>query len=436
MTVKAKVCVTEIQGDLRGAIRKCFDAFGGIDSICKGDVFIKINALMPDLTAMTDIDVILETVALLKEAPPKSKKIYVFDSSAVGFPTRVVFLMGDLAKRIKKLGAIPLYLDEQPSIDMNFQGKALDYPVPIPRILYEKLFLSKEENTYINIPKLKCHLQTQMTACLKNQHGLIYDKEKVYNHHMMHEKVVEIYNMFQPDFNLVEATNVPNHSSFAYKPDWNIKYDLLLAGTDAVAVDSVGARLLGFDGQEIEHLKIAQERGLGTCFYEEIEVIPDRALVEQKKKSLNNQMDQVPLEAAEGVIFIPGKERCCVAGCGYMDFWIKYITTSVKCKPFVTVVGSGHDTAELDKYSGPFFVNGPCPVKELKGYFDQRKKRDRKLKVVYVDDHFDLIRSMIGVIRAGRMPMKGMMDMLQISMSKMMIGMTGAYIHGARFKAM
>jgi len=378
----------------------------------------------------------VETVALVKEARPKPKKIYVFDSAAVGFPTRVVFMLEDLAKQIKKLGAIPLYLDEQPSIDMDFQGKVLDYPVPIPKILYEKLILHKEENTYINIPKLKCHLQTQMTACLKNQQGLLYDKEKAYNHHMMHEKVVEIYNLFQPDFNLVEAINVTNNANFVYKEDWSVSYDLLLAGTDAVAVDSIGARLIGLDSREVGHLRIAQERGLGTCFYEKIEVIPDPALVEKKKKKLNTRIDQVPLQASEGVFFIPGKDRCCVAGCGYIDFWIRYITSSVKSKPFVAVVGKGHDTAELDKYPGPFFVNGPCPVKELKGYFDQRKIKDRKLKVVYVDDHFDLIRSMMGVMKAGGIPMKSMMGMLNIPASKMMIGMAGAILRRARFKAM
>jgi len=432
--MKATVCVTEIRGNLREAIRKCFDAFGGIDRICKGEVFIKINALMPDLTAMTDIDVILETVALVKEARPQPKKIYVFDCAAVGFTTRVVYMMGDLAKRIKKLGAIPLYLDEQPSVDLDFQGKALDYPVPIPRILHEKLILHKNENTYINIPKLKCHIQAQMTACLKNQHGLLYNKEKAYNHHMIHEKVVEIYRMFKPDFNLVEATTVTNHGNFAYTPDWAIKYDLLLAGTDAVAVDSVGARLMGFDSREIGHLKIAHEQGLGTCLYDEIEVIPDRSLVEKKKRNLNNQLAQVPMQASKGVVFIGGKERCCIAGCGYVEFWTKYITTSAKSKPFVAVVGKGHDTAELDKYQGPFFVNGPCAIRELKSYFERRKEKDRKLKVIYVNEHFDLIRSMMGVMKAGQVSMKGAMSMLRIPMGKMIIGLTLSMVHGSRYK--
>jgi len=433
--VKATVCVTEIRGNLRAAIRRCFEPFGGVDRVCKGEVFIKINALMPDVSAMTDIDVILETVSLVKEARP-SRKVYVFDSAAVGFPTRVVFMVEDLAKRIRKRGAVPLYLDEQPSIDMDFRGKALDYPVPIPRILHEKLILRKEENTYINIPKLKCHMQTQMTACLKNQHGLIYDKEKAHNHHMMHEKVVELYTRFKPDFNLVDAVNVTNHANFAYRPDWIVPYDLLLAGTDAVAVDSVGARLIGLDGRDVGHLRIAQDRGLGTCSYEEIEVVPDPALVEAKKKTLNSRIDRVPVEAGAAVTFVAGKDRACVAGCGYIEFWIKYITASVKSGPFVAVVGKGHDPAVLDRYPGPFFVNGPCPVQELRGYFDQRKKRDRKLKVVYVDDHFDLIRSMRGVMKAGGIPMKSMMDMLKIPKSKMMKGFTEAFLHRARFRAM
>ena len=194
--------------------------------------------------------------------------------------------------------------------------------------------------------------------------------------------------------------------------------------------------MIGLDGREVEHMRLAGEKGLGTCSYEEIEVVPDPALVEKKKKNLNTRIDQVPVEASEGVTYIPGKDRSCVAGCGYIEFWVKYITSRVKSKPFVAVVGKGHDTAELDKYPGPFFVNGPCPVRELKGYFEERKKRDRKLKVVYVDDHFDLIQSMMGVTKAAGISMKSMMGMLQIPMSKMMIGMTAAVLHRARFKAM
>ena len=102
---------------------------------------------MPDLTAITDIDVVLETIKVVQMANPKPKNIYVFDSAAVGFPTRVVYQMEDLAKRIKKLGAIPLYLDEQPSVDVNIEGKVFDYPCPIPKILHEKLIIKKDENT-------------------------------------------------------------------------------------------------------------------------------------------------------------------------------------------------------------------------------------------------------------------------------------------------
>ncbi len=434
--MKPKVFVTKITKSLNDSIRDCFDQFGGVDNVIKGEVFIKINAAMPDLTAMTDIDVILETIKVVMEANPKPKKAYVFDSAAVGFPTRMVYMMEDLAKRIKKLGAIPLYLDEQKSVDIDFKGKALDYPIPIPKILYEKLIEHKDENTYINIPRLKTHLHTEFTACIKNQHGLIYDNEKIYKHHLMHEKIIEIYRKFKPDFNIVDATAVTNHGNFAFKDDWFVRFNMLLAGPDAVAVDTVCGKLLCIESDIVKYLRIAGQEGLGVSDYNEIEVLPNKAIIEENKKDLNYLIEKIPVEPAEGVRFIQGQDMCCIPGCRYLEFYTKYLTTGKKCEPLVTIVGKGHDTAALDKYPGPFLVNGPCSISELKDYFDKRKKADKKLKVYYVDEHFGLTESMMGVIKGAKLSMMGMTDMLQIPMSKMIMGFISAGIHGAKFKAM
>lgn len=431
--MKPEVFVTKINNDLNKSIRKCFDEFGGLDNIIKGDVFIKINACMPDLTAMTDIDVILETVKVVQTANPKPKNIYVFDSAAVGFPTRVVYQMENLAKRIKKLGAIPLYLDEQPSVDVNIGGNVFDYPCPIPKILHEKLIEEKGKNTFINIPRLKTHLHVEVTACIKNLHGLIYDEEKVYRHHMMHEKVVDIYKLFKPDINIVEATSVPNHGNFAFQKDWMVPFDLLIAGTDAVAVDTVCANLLGVDAGIIGYLNIAGGQGLGVNNYNDIEILPGPEVVEQNKKELNYLVKDVPISQADGLTFIRGKEKCCTTGCAYLEFFMKYLTTGSKCKPLVIVAGKGHDTSELDKYAGPFLVNGPCPVAELTEYFNERKKGDKKLKIRYVDEHFHLTKSMMGIVMGAKIPPMAMMNILQIPMTKFMAGFIGAMMHRARF---
>jgi len=137
------------EDDLIDAVRTCFDQFGGVDHIVKGKVFIKINATAVNIDAITTPEVIIAIIKVIQEAKIKPQNIFIFDNSAFGFPTRVVFKIHNLAKKIRKLGAIPLYLDEQEYILMDFNGKALDKPIPIPKILYENIFQNKKENTIL-----------------------------------------------------------------------------------------------------------------------------------------------------------------------------------------------------------------------------------------------------------------------------------------------
>jgi len=52
-----------------------------------------------------------------------------------------------------------------------------------------------------------------------------------------------------------------------------VKMDLVIAGTDPVAVDAVGAAVMGVSPTEVEHLVLAEKKGLGTCQLENIEVV-------------------------------------------------------------------------------------------------------------------------------------------------------------------
>jgi hypothetical protein len=48
---------------------------------------------------------------------------------------------------------------------------------------------------------------------------------------------------------------------------------LLLASADQVAVDAVGAKLMGFDPMSIEYLRVAHEDGLGIADPRQIEIV-------------------------------------------------------------------------------------------------------------------------------------------------------------------
>ena len=44
-----------------------------------------------------------------------------------------------------------------------------------------------------------------------------------------------------------------------------MKMDLVIAGLDPVAVDTVGAAVMGFDPLKAKHIALAAEKGLGIC---------------------------------------------------------------------------------------------------------------------------------------------------------------------------
>ena len=50
-------------------------------------------------------------------------------------------------------------------------------------------------------------------------------------------------------------------------------HNYLLASADSVAIDSVAARMMGFDPQSIPYLRMAEERGLGVANPKDIEVV-------------------------------------------------------------------------------------------------------------------------------------------------------------------
>jgi len=438
--MKPKVYITSTKNntktDLIEAVRSCFNQFGGVENIVKGNIFIKINATAVNVDAITTPNVIIAIIKVIQQANVKYDNIYIFDNSAFGMPTRLVFKIGKLAKRIKKLGAIPLYLDEQEPIFMEFNGKVLDKPIPIPKIIFENLVEHKEDNTYINVPKLKTHLQTGITVCIKNQHGLLYDSEKLYKHHQIAEKIVEIYEKFQPDLNIVDATTVLDNGAVSFSKNWKVPMNLLLAGRDAVAVDRIGAELLGIPVNRINFLKIASEKNLGCSKIEEIEILPHREIIDEKQIKLNDLFEDIELEMPENFQIISGKEhKGCPAGCRGVLEYFKLIAAGGKILPLVGICGRGHDLAELDNLKGSILIIGDCAINELKDYFENRSDQEQ-INVFYIEGHFAMIGFIKPFREVSKISLKQLSTMLELSLPKIITGMIGAKRHKANFKSM
>lgn len=126
---------------------------------------------------------------------------------------------------------------------------------------------------YINLPKLKTHINTMVTLGLKNQKGLLsYTDKKRFHKNGLHRPVAELYKMIRPDFTILDGfTSIEGDGPlFAGK---KVELKVIVAGSDPLAVDATGCRLMGIDPMETEHLKLASQMGLGSL---EAKIIGDR----------------------------------------------------------------------------------------------------------------------------------------------------------------
>ena len=147
-----------------------------------------------------------------------------------------------------------------PLIDLNqakrYPVKWYDGDLQLPEIFRDAY--------YINLPKLKTHLNTLVTLGLKNQKGLLaHADKKKFHRNGLHRPVAELLSAIRPDLTILDGF-LALEGDGPLAGGRKVKLGVIIIGTDPVAVDSVGCRLMGIDPMEVKHLKLAHEMGLGS----------------------------------------------------------------------------------------------------------------------------------------------------------------------------
>lgn len=127
----------------------------------------------------------------------------------------------------------------------------------------------------IQLPTVKTHVFTTITGAMKNAFGGLLSERRHWTHAHIHETLVDLL-MIQQDihtgiFAVMDGTfagDGPGPRAMRIH-----EKDIILASSDQVAIDSVSARLQGFDPMSIPFIRIAHERGLGVGDPKEIEVM-------------------------------------------------------------------------------------------------------------------------------------------------------------------
>lgn len=142
-------------------------------------------------------------------------------------------------------------------------GRFFRQGVVLPKIVVEA-------DIFISLAKIKTHTNTRITGVLKNQFGCLPDSDKDKYHPYLSSVIADINYVIRPDLCIVEgcpAMEGEGPVNGRPKP-----MDLMILGTDPVAVDSTMARIMGFVPERIPILRTAMAVGLGLIHEQDISV--------------------------------------------------------------------------------------------------------------------------------------------------------------------
>ncbi|MAF37079.1 iron-sulfur cluster-binding protein [archaeon] len=135
-----------------------------------------------------------------------------------------------------------------------------------------KMFLGKN---VIQMCTKKTHGHTQMTGSIKNAFGGLITERRHHSHKVIDEILVDLLRAQQDIhsgiFAVMDGTVCGNGAGpRTMEP---VIKNYILGSGDCVAIDSIAAKMMGFDPMKIGHLKLAHDQGLGCADVSQIEVV-------------------------------------------------------------------------------------------------------------------------------------------------------------------
>ena len=370
----SKVHIAEVGADLLESIAGVFEPFGGVRRILDGrdEVLVKINAVELKPHCYTPPDFVEALVRYLHREG--ARRVCVMDNCTQGNFTRLVFHATGISRAVRRAGGNTLCLDEGPverialpTADTTASG-AVNYDqqeIGLPQIIVEKLLRNRPSVVYINVPKFKTHCMTTVTLGIKNQWGFVAQKDRIADHnHLLPRKLVDILARLRPDFTLIDAREATQHGHYPSRKLLDrilVPYGLIIGGDDVVSVDAVGSHLMGFPWREVEHVRLAHERSLGTADLDQIEIIGD---LDRHRKELSWEL--LPIFPQDVEVY-KGEELCCKEGCASnVMACLQVFSLDFQARGgFSVLMGKGWDVRRLEKLRERVLVVGKCAIQEV-----------------------------------------------------------------------
>ncbi|GAW92627.1 DUF362 domain-containing protein [Calderihabitans maritimus] len=293
-------------------LRRLVDLCGGLRNLTGCKVLLKPNVVIggrrsqPPHGLVTTTRVVEQMINLVRDLG--SKEVIIAEGGAVqedlslNTPRAYKWSgIADLAERMQ----IPLVdLNDGPFVTYTYEGVKIEIARPI-----------LEADYVINLPVLKTHQLTKISLGIKNLKGVLSPKSKKdFHRHGLEKFIGWLPTKVRVDFTVIDGTYALQKGPVGNDVH---SMNVLVAGKDLLALDAVGASLLGINPNDVEHLQVYAGLTGRTLDLASVQVKGER--IEELRKPLEWQskwpQELLDLYKISGVhMETPGNSNC--SGCG------------------------------------------------------------------------------------------------------------------------
>ncbi|MFH1738779.1 MAG: DUF362 domain-containing protein [bacterium] len=252
-----------IQQEAQRLTEEAIKALGGMSRfVSKGDiVWVKPNMgwdRRPEQAANTNPDVVATLVRLCYEAGAKTVRV----SDHTCADERRTFLRSGIQEAAEAEGAEVFFLDRRKFKEMDLAGEHLkSWPLYVDYVECDKR---------INVPIAKHHYLANLTLSIKNLMGVM-DNPRNQLHQNLGLAMGDVAAFLPSDLVVLDAVRILKANG---PTGGNIndveRRDTVAAGVDTVAIDAFGATLFDLKPEDLDVVRAAVERNIGTKDFESL----------------------------------------------------------------------------------------------------------------------------------------------------------------------
>jgi uncharacterized protein (DUF362 family) len=254
MRVNSKVALVGLSGSVPDTLERAFKLVGGIADLntAERSVVIKVGVYDHKKKNHPTVNVVHAVANAFTKAP----RILVVESDNY---------KGTGSERLKLWKTI--FDDRVIPFNLSEDKNTKEFDIAGERIPLSHVLL--KPNVLISTHTPRKYFRGSI---LKNLLGLIPDSKKARFHDKLGRVLIDLHEAVgRIDLAIMDGTyTYPNATS-----DKGVKSNFLLVSRDAIAVETVGAALVGMNPKKIDSIQEAVGRGLGEGDFDKIEIVGD-----------------------------------------------------------------------------------------------------------------------------------------------------------------